>query len=136
MVKMIVQPVFWKMVEKFIRPRYVKGPLQKTPLINIGLRRGEMVEVRSADEIKQTLNNKGCNRGLRYDHGLNQFCGTRHQVRDRLDRLIVESTGQMVQLEGTVTFEDTSCLCYMNALGGCTRQDLVYWREAWLKPIE
>lgn len=136
MVKMTVQPVFWKMVEKFIRPRYVQGPLKKTPLINIGLKPGDMVEVRSTEEIKQTLNDKGCNRGLRYDYGANQFCGTRFLVRDRLDKIIVESTGKMLQLQGTVTLEDSTCLCYMTAFGGCSRQDLVYWREAWLKPVE
>jgi hypothetical protein len=136
MIEMIVRPVFWKMVEKFIRPRYVQGALKQTPLIKLDLTRGEIVQIRPAEEIKATLNRKGCNRGLRYDIGLNELCGTRHQVRERLDKIIVESTGQMVQLQGTVTLEDTTCLCYMNALGGCTRQDLVYWREAWLKPIE
>ena len=136
MVKMIVQPVFWKMVERFIRPRYVQGPLKQTPLIKLGLTRGEIVQIRPADKIKETLNHKGCNRGLRYDIGLNELCGTRHQVRDRLDKIIVESTGQMVQLQGTVTLEDSTCLCHMTALGGCSRQDLVYWREAWLKPVE
>ncbi len=136
MIGMIVRPVFWKIVHKYIVPIHVRGPLKQTPLVKVGLGRGETVEVRSAEEIRQTLNGKGCNRGLRYDHGLNQFCGTRHVVRDRLDRLISESTGRMVHLEGTVTLEDTSCFCHMNALGGCTRQDLVYWREAWLRRIE
>ena len=136
MVKMIVQPVFWKMVERFIRPRYVQRPLKQTPLIKLDLTHGEIVQIRSAEEIKETLNHKGCNRGLRYDIGLNEVCGTRHRVRERLDKIIVESTGQMVQLQGTVTLEDSTCLCHMTALGGCSRQDLVYWREAWLKPVE
>lgn len=136
MLKRIITPIFWKAINTFVKPRYVVGPLEKTPLIRMDLKPGEMVEVKSAEGIRQTLNRKGCNRGLRYDHGLNQFCGTRHRVRDRLDRIIVESTGRMVKIEGTVTFDDTTCGCYMNALGGCTRQDLVYWREAWLKPIE
>lgn len=135
MIKSIVLPVYWKMVHAYVTPVYVKGPLTRTPLIQIGLRPGELVDVKGPDEIMQTLSNKGRNRGLRYDHGLNQFCGTRHRVRDRLDRIIVESTGRMVKIEGTVTLADTTCLCYMNALGGCSRQDLVYWREAWLKPV-
>jgi len=133
MLKRIVTPIFWKAMDRFVRPRYVIGPLEKTALARIDLRSGELVEVKSSDEIKQTLNRKGCNRGLRYDHGLNQFCGTRHRVRDRLDRIIIESTGRMVNIQGTVTLVDTTCLCYMNALGGCPRQDPVYWRESWLK---
>jgi hypothetical protein len=136
MIKAIVFPVFWKMVHAYVTPVYVRGPLTHTPLIQIGLKPGELVEVKRPEEIRQTLNSKGRNRGLRYDHGLNQFCGTRHVVRDRLDRIIVESTGRMVKIEGTVTLADTTCLCYMNAFGGCVRKDLVYWREAWLNRVE
>ena len=86
------------MVGKFIRSRYVEGALKQTPLIKLELTRGEIVQIRPAEEIKATLNHKGCNRGLRYNIGLNELCGTRHRVRERLDKIIVESTGQMVQL--------------------------------------
>ena len=133
--KCIVLPLFWKAVHRYIRPRHVVGKLAKTPLAKLGLQAGETVEVRSAGEIEQTLNKNGCNRGLRFDHGLNRFCGMRYTVRDRLDKMIVESTGKMVRLEGTVTLEGTYCLCHMSALGGCPRKDPIYWREAWLKRL-
>jgi hypothetical protein len=129
----IASPIFWKTFHKYIVPRHVIGQLTRTPLVKLELRAGEMVEVKSSEEIAQTLNTKGFNRGLRYDRGLNQFCGNRFQVRDRLDKMIIESTGQMVRLEGTVTLENSSCLCRRTALGGCPRKDFVYWREAWLK---
>jgi hypothetical protein len=128
-------PMFWKAVHRYLIPRYVVGKLTKTPLVKLGLQPGETVEVKSTSEIAQTLSKSGCNRGLRYDHGLNKFCGARFKVRDRLDKMIVESTGKMVQLEGTVTLEGTCCLCYMSALGGCPRKDPIYWREAWLKRV-
>ena len=135
MIRLILLPLFWKTCHKYIIPRHVVGPLTRTPLMKLGLQPGELVEVKSKEEITQTLNNKGFNRGLRYDHGLNQFCGSRHHVRDRLDRMIIESTGKMVRLEGTVTLEDSCCTCRKTALGGCPRKDLVYWREAWLKRV-
>jgi len=136
MLKRVVTPLFWKAMGKFVKPPYVIGPLEKTTMARSDLKPGELVEVKSSEEIRQTLNRKGCNRGLRYDHGLNQFCGTHHRVRDRLDRIIIESTGRMVNIEGTVTLVDTTCLCHMTAFGGCVRQDLVYWREAWLNRLE
>ena len=132
---LIILPLFWKTVHKYVVPRHVVGPLARTPLITIGLKPGETVEIKTPKEIAETLNNKGCNRGLRYDRGLKQFCGARFQVRDRLDRMIIESTGQMAELEGTVTLEGSCCTCYMTAFGGCPRQDLVYWREAWIKRV-
>jgi hypothetical protein len=135
MMRLVVLRLFWRMVHKYVMPFDVKGTLKHTPVIKIGYRPGDMVEIKSPEEIKETLNSKGCNRGLRYGHGLNRFCGTRFRVRDRIDRMIIESTGQMIHLEGTVTLEHSTCLCYMNAFGGCPRQDLVYWREAWLRRV-
>ena len=136
MIGMIVQPIFWKTFHKYVVPRHVVGPLNRTTLVKLDLAPGEMVEVKSTEEITQTLNTKGFNRGLRYDRGLNIFCGSRHPVRDRLDKMIIESTGQMVRLEGTVTLENSCCTCRKTALGGCPRKDLVYWREAWLKRVD
>ena len=135
MLAQIISPIFWKTFHRYIVPRHVIGQLTRTPLVKLDLHPGEMVEVKSSQEIARTLNTKGFNRGLRYDRGLNQFCGRRYEVRDRLDRMIIESTGQMVRLEGTVTLEDSCCMCRRTALGGCPRKDLVYWREAWLKRV-
>ena len=50
--------------------------------------------------------------------------------------MIVESTGEMIHMQGTVTLEGTTCLCHMSALGGCPRKDPVYWREIWLERVK
>jgi hypothetical protein len=136
MLKQMLQPVFWKLMDKYIKPRHVIGSLNKTPLIQMRFRPGQLVEVKPAEEIKSTLNSNGCNRGLRYDYCLNQFCGRRFRVRERLDKIIIESRGHMIPIEGTVTLEGSHCHCERTAFGGCPRQDLVYWREAWLNPAD
>ena len=135
MIAAILRPLFWKTVHRFI-PRHVVGRLSRTPMTQLALRPGEVVEVKNSHDIAQTLNSQGCNRGLRYDRGLNRFCGNQFRVRDRLDRMIVESTGQMIHMQGTVTLEGTTCLCHMSALGGCPRKDPVYWREIWLERVK
>jgi hypothetical protein len=93
------------------------------------------VEIKSAVEISQTLDARGRNRGLSCDYGMCQYSGRRYRVRNRLDRLISEATGEMRQVEGTVILEDLHCLCW-NVLGGCPRQDFMYWRELWLRRVE
>jgi hypothetical protein len=133
MIKLISLPLAWKVIHRLFFPRHVVGPMTRTHLIQIGLKPGDVVEVKSRREIAQTLNKQGCNRGLRYDRVLNRYCGTLYRVRERLDKMIVESSGHMAQLHGTVTLEGSYCMCHTSALGGCSRQDLVYWREAWLK---
>jgi hypothetical protein len=135
MLASIVQPMFWKTLHRFI-PRHVVGKSMRTPVAELGLKRGDLVEVKSAHAIALTLNDKGCSRGLRFDRGLNRFCGTRYIVRERLDRMIVESSGRMIQMQGTVTLEGSTCQCHLSAIGGCSRQEPVYWREVWLEQIQ
>ena len=49
----------------------------------------------------------------------------------RLDKIIVDGTGQMRQLRNTVCLEGSTCGCsYMGfGMGGCARCELTYWRE-------
>jgi len=49
--------------------------------------------------------------------------------------LILEATGEMREMENTVIREELNCTC-KNVLGGCPRQDPVYWREIWLARVE
>ena len=46
--------------------------------------------------------------------------------------MISEATGEMRRVGGTVILEGLNCLCW-NVLGGCPRQDFMYWRELWLQ---
>jgi hypothetical protein len=98
------------------------------------LQPGDCVEVKSADEIAQTLDQAGRNRGLTMGYGLCRYSGGRYRVKTRLDRMILESTGEMRKLEGTVILEGLNCMCE-NVLGGCPREDPVFWREVWLKQV-
>jgi hypothetical protein len=134
MVWLIVRYIWWKILLKFV-PRHLVGSLTRTPASTLALKPGELVEVKSPREIVETLDRKGCNRGLRYDRTLNKFGGTRHKVSSRLDRMISEPTGQMLSVEGTVFLEGAMCPCYAAVFGGCPRRDFVYWREVWLKRI-
>jgi len=88
--------------------------------------------IKPESEIAQTLDARGRNRGLVCDFGMSQYSGRKYKVQARLDRMISESTGEMRRVEGTVILEGLNCLCW-NVLGGCPRQDFMYWREVWLE---
>ena len=134
MIGLILAP-FWRKVTAKIPRRRLAGELKKTPVGDLQLQPGELVEIKSAVEISQTLDARGRNRGLSCDYGMCQYSGRRYRVRNRLDRMISEATGEMRQVEGTVILEDLHCLCW-NVLGGCPRQDFMYWRELWLRRVE
>ena len=134
MLVLIIRYTYWKIILRFV-PRHLVGSLTRTPETSMALAPGEMVEVKAAHEIVETLNRKGCNRGLRYDRTLNKFGGAQYKVSSRLERMISEPTGQMLSVKGTVFLEGAMCPCYAAVFGGCGRRDFVYWREIWLKRV-
>jgi hypothetical protein len=133
MLRMVVIPLSRKLLRKFARTKLV-GPLTRTPTQSLALQSGDEVEIKSLEEIKQTLDQRGRNRGLVCDALLCTLRGKKYRVRNRLDRMILESTGEMRNMENTVILEDITCFCN-NSIGGCPRQDFVYWREIWLERV-
>jgi len=135
MASLVLVPLYRKVRDRLVgRPRLV-GTLTRTPVGTLGLQPGELVEIKSLEEMRETLDRNGRNRGLVCDIELKKFCGQRYRVRGRLDRMISEATGQMRRVEGTVVLDGNTCMC-ARALGGCPRLEFCYWREVWLKRVE
>ncbi len=135
MVKRIATWMWWKTYRRLIGEP-ARGKLDKTPACSLGLKAGELVEIKSRAEIIETLNAHGRNRGLHFSADQLPFCGGRYRVRGRTDKIIAEGTGEMKNFRDTVTLEDVLCDSACFAFGGCYRSDLLYWREIWLKRVE
>lgn len=136
MMKRILVWIWWRAHRKLVG-EHVRGTLEKTPTEFLGLKPGELVEVKSLPEIVATLNKKGRNRGLHFSPDQRPFCGRRYRVRSRADKFIAEGTGEMKHFQNnTVMLEDVLCDSACFAFGGCYRADLLYWREIWLRRVE
>ena len=108
---------------------------QQTPLEVSNLQPGEWVVVRPIEEIRPTLNTAGFNRGMWFDQEMVQYCGGRYRVQMRVDRLIHEKTGKMLQMKNPcIQLEAVHCraTCTMKRMG-CPRAVNTYWRENWLR---
>jgi hypothetical protein len=114
---------------------HVQRSGQSTPMEGLNLRPGEWVEVKPLESIIETLDERGYNRGLYFSPDMRLWCGKRCRVKGRLDKIIVDGTGQMRQLRNTVCLEGSTCGCsYMGfGMDGCSRCELTYWREIWLR---
>jgi hypothetical protein len=130
----IAMPLYRKIRDRLFGRARLLGNLARTPVGSLGLQPGELVEIKSLNQIQETLDRRGRNRGLVCDIELKKFCGRQYRVRSRLDRMISEATGQMRNVEGTVILDGNTCMC-ARALGGCPRLDFCYWREVWLKRL-
>ena len=101
----------------------------------LGLEAGELVEVRSPDEIGATLDSTGKHRGLAYSEEMTPACGKHFRVKNRVDRLIDENTGRMIELKNDcIVLEGFAC-SGDRSFGSvfCPREAYPLFREAWLR---
>jgi hypothetical protein len=123
---------FWKARHLFLGG-YHRGSNKTTPVESLSLQPGESVEVKSIQSIIDTLNEKACNRGLWFSPGMHLMCGKQSRVKGRIDKIITDGTGEMRQLRNTVRLEGSLCECAYLTVGGCSRGEISYWREIWLR---
>ena len=100
----------------------------------LNLEPGELVEVKSEEEILVTLKQKGENKGLFWMPEMRKFCGRRFRVFKRLERILLESTGEYRKVKNTVLLEGV--MCDGQGFYGCDRSCFHFWREAWLRRVE
>jgi hypothetical protein len=126
--------LFWR-IRRMLFGVYPRGSSESTPVEGLNLQPGEWVEVKPLPSIIESLNERGQNRGLYFSPDMRLWCGRRCRVKERLDKIIVDGTGQMRQLRTTVRLEGSTCGCsYLGfGTGGCSRCEVTYWREIWLR---
>ena len=114
---------------------FPRGKGKRTPAETLNLQPGEWVEVKSFKSIIDTLDERGHNRGLYFSPDMRRWCGRKLRVKGRLDKMIADGTGQMKSFHNTVCLEGSTCGCSYMGLGmaGCSRCELTYWREIWLR---
>jgi hypothetical protein len=117
---------------------YREGRLDKTPREALGLRPGDLVQIKSYNEILETLSNKNKNRGLWFGPEMVPYCGSVRRVRARVARIVDEKTGKMMTLPGEcLILEGVVCRAeYSERRLFCPRNLFPYWREIWLKRVE
>jgi len=113
---------------------YRQGTLKRTPAREMNLTPGELVQVKSYDDILRTLDTNNKNRGLWFDAEMVKYCGGTYAVLCRVETLIDNKSGRMIKVQNT-------CI----ALEGVTNQgdyhgfnprnEYLLWREIWLERV-
>src|SRR6266850_3211640 len=101
---------------------------------SLGLRAGDWVEVRSAEEILATLDEQAGLDALPFMPEMLQYCGKRFRVFKAAHKACdtIKKTGNR-RMENAVHLENLRCDGQEH--GGCQARCLLYWKEAWLKPV-
>jgi hypothetical protein len=117
----------------------LQGPgVQPKPADRVDVGPGDLVQVKTPDEIAATLGADGHNRGLSFDREMLPYCGRTFRVRDRVRRIIDDKTGRMLNipkdcliLEGVVCSGERSVGRWF-----CPRQIYPFWRDSWVRRVE
>lgn len=101
-----------------------------------GLRPGDLVEVKSAAEIAQTLDADGMLDYLPFMAEMLDFCGRRFRVSKKAFTVCLSGPGgpyRTFSNDNVVTLDEVRCSGA--AHDGCQKLCLIYWREEWLRKV-
>lgn len=111
---------------------FIAGDPGKTSIETLDLRPGELVQVRTKEEIIPTLDGQNKNRGLLFDSEMLPYCGNIYRVLRRVNRIVDEKTGKMMNMKyPCIVLEGVVCQSDFHRL--CPRAIYSYWREGWLR---
>jgi hypothetical protein len=108
-----------------------------TPAGTLNLQPGELVRVKSHEEILKTVDTGNKNRGMYWDAELVPYCGGTYQVLKSVTKIIDEKTGKMVEMKNPCIILD-SVVCqarYSPCRMLCPKEMYPYWREIWLERV-
>ena len=115
-----------------IRHSRYSGSVSNTSQLNHGeIQPGDMVRVRSEDEIRMTLDRSGRTRGCLFTRGMNDHCGKQYRVFKRVDHFFDETKLRMCKCNNLFLLEGAHC-----SRTTCDRSCFYFWHVSWLKKLD
>lgn len=103
--------------------------------ITAGLRAGDLVLVRSREEIEATLDDWRELKGCSFTSEMWVYCGTTQRVLKPMERFLDERDYRIKRCKGIVLLEGVICQGTVFP-EGCDRSCYLFWREEWLEKID
>ena len=124
----------WLRIHQGKRFPFLDGTQRRTPTEALNLQPGELVRIKSKEMIVKTLDTGNRNRGMKFDAEQLKYCGRQARVVGRVERIIDEPSGRMLELKNPcIVLEDVICTGDYHRL--CPRGTYPYWREIWLERV-
>lgn len=99
------------------------------------LRSGDIVRVKSRDEIQRSLNRWNQLKKCSFMEEMWRYCGTTQRVLKKVDKFLDERDYRLKKCSGLYTLEGVLCHGTID-FGECDRSCFFFWREEWLEIIE
>lgn len=114
------------------RPTKPTAPAEALAATN--LQAGDVVRVRTREEIDATLNHWHQLKGCSFMPEMEQYCGTTQRVLKRVERFVDERDLRIKRAKGIVFLEGVICGGTAD-FGTCDRSCYHFWREEWLEKV-
>lgn len=103
-------------------------------LLEASLQAGDLVRVRSKEEIEATLDRWNRLKGCDIMEEMWVYCDTKQRVYKRVEKFLDERDYLVKNCKGIVLLENLFCLGTED-YGPCDRSCFYFWREEWLEKI-
>jgi hypothetical protein len=113
------------------------APLEETKQAssNLQLKPGDLVKVKTLDEIKATLDGWNELRGCMFMDAMAEYCGTTQQVLQPVERFVDERDYRVKKARGITLL--VGLVCHGTpGYGRCDRACYYFWRNEWLEKID
>ena len=115
--------------------RVKNGVLSKKERNTKRLEAGDLVRVKTKEEIKATLDRWNRCRGCDIMEEMYKYCGTTQRILKRVERFVDEKDYRFKKCNGIVFLKDVFCEGTLD-YGSCDRNCYFFWREDWLEKVD
>jgi hypothetical protein len=110
--------------------RYSKSVARTSQLNHDQIEPGDMVRIRSKDEVQKTLDRSARTHGCYFPPGMYNHCGKEYRVFKRVDHFFDEARGRMCKCNNLFLLEGPHC-----STPNCDRSCLCFWHASWLQKV-
>lgn len=98
---------------------------------------GDRVRVRSAEEVRKSLDDNSAIRGCSFGAGMFQYCGREFRVAKVVNQFFDEARWRMLRARSLVLLDGVHCDgSSVPETRGCDRMCFYFWRTEWLEKVD
>jgi hypothetical protein len=122
-----------KIYRNWTRPRSERAAAATTASAVAELQKGDLVRVRSLEDVERTLDYRGFTKGCKFMGQMAQYCDQEFQVAGKVEKFFDEARCRTLKCKNLVVLDRVHC--NGESVGGCDRKCFLFWRAEWLEKI-
>lgn len=98
------------------------------------MEKGDLVQVKSLEEINKTLDRYGYTKGCKFMAQMENYCGKEFRVAGQINKFFDEARFRTLNCKNTVLLDQV--YCDGSCVDGCDKMCFLFWRTEWLEKLD